>query len=139
MSAKLSFNIETKPEQLERVFAAVEETGQQESWPSDLVFRVNLVLEELILNIINHGHDEGLHEIELTLTSEADAVTIEISDDGRPFDPVTDVPTPDVSAPLEERPIGGLGIHLVRTMMDELDYRRESGRNHLTLVSRRTG
>ena len=61
----------------------------------DLVFQIKLVLEELGINIVNHGHDDGRsHEIEIELTSNADALTIEITDDGRPFEPMTDAPPP---------------------------------------------
>ena len=137
LSAKLVLTIETRPDELETIAAAVEDLGKRERWSPALVYRVNLALEELGLNIMNHGHDEGLHEFEITLISEADALTIEIVDDGRPFDPLNDAPQPDTGAPIEDRPIGGLGVHLVRTMMDEMHYRRESGRNHLTLVTRR--
>ena len=139
MSAKRFFKVETKPDSLERIVAVVEEIGEQESWPPEVIFRVNLVLEELGLNIITHGHDDEFHEIEFTVISEPDAITIEISDDGRPFDPLNDVPDPDVNAAIEDRPVGGLGVYLVRTMMDELSYQRIEGRNHLTLVSRKTG
>ena len=55
----------------------------------------------------------------------------------RPFDPLYDAKQPDVGAAIEDRPIGGLGIYCVREMMDEVHYRREQGKNHLTLVSRR--
>ena len=64
-------------------------------------------------------------------------MTIEMVDDGKPFDPLTEAPVPDVNAPMDERPIGGLGVFLVRKLMDELTYRREEGRNHLTLVAYR--
>ena len=67
--------------------------------------------------------------------SDENSLTIEIVDDGRPFDPLTDAPKPDVNAELEDRNIGGLGIHLVRKMMDDVRYRREEGKNHLTLVT----
>ena len=62
-----------------------------------------------------------------------------IADDGRPFDPLTEAPEPDLESAIEDRPIGGLGVHLVRTMMDEVRYRREEGKNRLTLVKRREG
>ena len=137
MSGKLSLKIENRPDELKRISDAVEDLGSREGWPSALVFRINLVLEELVLNIMNHGYDGGLHEIEVTLTSEADALTIETEDEGRPFDLLNDAPQPDLEAPLEDRPVGGLGIHLVRTMMDEIRYRRERDRNHLTLIARR--
>jgi serine/threonine-protein kinase RsbW len=59
------------------------------------------------------------------------ALTATVSDDGRPFDPLSQ-PSPDIHAPLEDRTIGGLGIHLIRSMMDAVEYRRADGRNHLT-------
>ena len=137
MSATLSLTVKTQAEELARITAAVEEFGEQQDWPPDLVFRVNLALEELGVNIMNHGHDEGLHEFDITLVSEDDSLTIEIVDDGRPFDPLQDAKQPDVGAAIEDRPIGGLGIYFVREMMDEMHYKRENGKNHLTLVSRR--
>jgi len=133
----LSLKVKTDPSELERITAAVEDFGAQEDWAPDLVFRVNLVLEELGMNIMNHGYDEGLHEFDITLVSEDDSLTIEIVDDGRPFDPLHDAKQPDVGAAIEDRPIGGLGIYFVHEMMDEMHYEREQGRNHLTLVSRR--
>jgi len=137
VSARLSLKVKTDPSELERITAAVEDFGAQEDWAPDLVFRVNLVLEELGMNIMNHGYDEGLHEFDITLVSEDDSLTIEIVDDGRPFDPLHDAKQPDVGAAIEDRPIGGLGIYFVHEMMDEMHYEREQGRNHLTLVSRR--
>ena len=139
MSAKLTLNIERSHDELGRITDAVDELGHQEDWSNDLLFRVHLVLEELVLNIIDYGFDDGRddHELEVVLVSEDDDLTIEVTDDGIPFDPLQDAKKPDVDAPLEDRPIGGLGVHLVRTMMDEVSYRREDGKNHLTLVARR--
>ena len=137
MNTQLSLKVEPRVEELENINAAVADFAAAEKWPPGFVFRVHLVLEELSLNIMNHGKDRNLHEIEITLTSEAAALTIEIVDDGRPFNPLKDAPEPDLKSALEDRPVGGLGIHLVRTMMDELHYRREQGRNHLTLVKER--
>jgi anti-sigma regulatory factor (Ser/Thr protein kinase) len=137
VGAQLALRINSEDGALERITAAVEDFGEQEDWPPDLVFRVNLALEELGMNIMNHGHDKGLHEFDITLISEADTLTIEIVDDGRPFDPLHDAKQPDVGAAIEDRPIGGLGIYFVREMMDEMHYRREDDKNHLTLVSRR--
>ena len=139
MSARYAFTIETDIAQLGRIVTKIEEIGEQESWSPELVFRVHLALEEMGLNIINYGHDEGVHKIEFTVTSQPEEVTIEIWDDGRPFDPFNDAPPPDLSSALEDRRVGGQGVHLVRTMMDQLRYRRVSGRNHVTLVSRRVG
>ena len=135
MSAQVSLKLKTSLDELERITAAVEDLGEQDDWPPAFTFRVNLVLEELGINIINHGYDDGIHEFDITLTSDANTLTVEISDDGRPFDPLHDAPSTDTTAALEDRQVGGLGIHLVRTMMDELHYRRKQGRNYLTLTT----
>ena len=137
MSNMQTVTIETRLDELTRLTEAVENLGEKENWSLALVGKVNLVLEELAMNTINHGHDEGLHEITVTFNSTDEALTIDVVDDGKPFDPLHDAPIPDVNAPIHERPIGGLGVYLVRKLMDELTYRREEGRNHLTLVAYR--
>ena len=137
MSEQLKLKVETNPSELERISAVVEDIGQRENWPAQFIFRVNLVLEELGLNIMSYGYDEGLHEFEITLTSEADVLRIEFTDDGRPFDPLNEAPELDLDASVDDRKVGGLGIHLVRTMVDEMSYRREQDKNHLTLVARK--
>ena len=141
MSAQLSMTIETNRDELARIVTALEEFGEQESWAPDLFFRVNLVIEEWVLNVMDYGFDgpsgDERNQIELTLTSEPDTLTIEIVDGGKPFDPLHDAPEPDTESSIEDRPVGGLGVYMVRTMMDQTHYRREEGRNHLTLVARR--
>ena len=134
MSASVSLKIGSDLAQLEQVTAAVEEIGRLEDWSPKLIFEVTLALDELGVNIVKYGGE--VSEIEVSLSSGKEAVTIEITDDGRPFDPINDAVEPDLSALVEERRIGGLGIYLVRNMMDEMHYRREQGKNHLTLMKR---
>ena len=138
MSAKLSLAVETRLEELDRLSASVEDFAREQGWPTDLTFQVNLVLEELWLNVVNYGHDSGEHVVMIELTSATESLTIEITDDGKPFNPLENAPIPDVTAALDDRSIGGLGVHLVLTMMDESRYTREGGKNHLILVKRRT-
>ena len=138
MSAKLFLKVKSDREELEGITAAIKALALDEDWSPDTLFRVDLVMDELVVNIMDYGYDDADHEIEITFTSEADSITIEITDEGRSFDPLNDAPKPDLSSPIEERRIGGLGVYLARTMMDELVYRREGNRNHLTLVKRRT-
>jgi anti-sigma regulatory factor (Ser/Thr protein kinase) len=114
----------------------LEELAERDNWPPDLVFKLNLVLEELGVNIVNYSGATG--DIEILLVSDAERVTVEISDDGRPFNPLVDLETPDISAPLGDRPIGGLGVHLVRTMMDEMRYSREDGKNKIAMTKRKS-
>ena len=129
--------MENDPAELERLASAVEEFAERESWAPEVVFRVNLVLEELIINVMTHGSHEGLAEIEVTVTSSEDLVSIRLSDNGVAFDPLTDAPEPEVTGSVEDRHVGGLGVHLVRTMMDNVSYRRERGRNLFTMTTQR--
>ena len=137
MSETLKLTILNRQDELNRIATEVEALGEREEWPPELVFRANLILEELGLNIINYGYDDGVHEIEIILNSEQDYLRIEIMDDGKAFDPTEDAPDPSLAAPLDERPIGGLGVYLVRSMVDEFRYKREDGKNHVALVTRR--
>ena len=140
MTEKRSLYIASDLGELERLHDAVAELGEVGEWPPDLVYQVDLVLEELIVNTVNYGYDDDArHEIEVTLTSDEDVFTVEIIDDGHAFNPLDDAPEPDLDARIEDRPIGGLGIHLMRVMMDDVHYRREENKNHLTLIKRRNG
>lgn len=104
--------------------------------PVAAVAHLNLALDEAMTNTINYGWPEGgEHEVALALRIEAGLVVAEVADDGRAFDPLQ-VPPPDLDADLESRPIGGLGVHFIKTLMDEVSYRREGGRNILTMHKR---
>jgi len=104
--------------------------------PSGIGANVRLALEELLTNTITYG---SLPDIEVTITVDlaiADrTITIDVIDDGRAFDPLSR-PSADLDGDLDDRPVGGLGIHLVREVMDECRYAREEGRNHLHLRKR---
>ncbi len=139
MSNGLSLTLETRPEELERLTAAIETLAEQDNWPAALTFRVNLVLEELVLNVINYAYDEDGHHLDVELTCNEEDLVIEITDEGKPFDPLHDAPDPDMESPMEERRIGGLGVYLVRTMTSDMQYRREDGKNRMTVAMSRDG
>ena len=125
---------------LKTIAAAVESWGSREGWGSNLIFRVNLVLDELASNIIAYGREEGRRspDIVIEMASREDEVIIEVSDDGRPFNPLSDAPpAPAIHENLEAAPVGGLGIHLVKNMVDSMSYRHEDGRNRVTMTARR--
>ena len=96
-------------------------------------FDVYLAIDELVTNTISYGYDDGEHRIDLILRLERHTLTLRIEVDGRAFGPLQ-APEPDLPAPLESRASGGLGIHLVRNSMDGIEYRRQDGRNVLTLT-----
>ncbi len=137
MSEKLVLNRQATIDEIEIILEAVEYFGEQEDWEPALTFKVKLAIEELGINIANHGRVDDIPEIEIVVDSSPEKLTITIEDDGRPFDPLNDAPAPDLTSALEDRPVGGLGIHFVREMMDEMTYRHEDGKNCLALTLNR--
>lgn len=114
----------------------VEAFGQQAGWDDAVVMQVNLVLEELIVNAIDNGYPDGRDgNIDVVIETNSDKISIRIIDDGDAFDPFR-IATPDLSLAIEDRPIGGLGIYLVRSYMDTCDYRYVGNRNQVTLTKR---
>jgi serine/threonine-protein kinase RsbW len=93
-----------------------------------------LALEEIFTNIVKHGvRPDRVPWVEVSLDAAADGLTMVFEDDGPAFDPLS-LPTPDVNAGLDERPVGGLGVFLVQQMMDAVTYQRVGTRNRLTLT-----
>lgn len=97
---------------------------------------LELALEEIFMNVVMHGAQPGLTpRVEVSLSVASDMVTMAVEDDGPPFDPLS-LPPPDLTVGLEDRRVGGLGVYLVREVMDEVSYARIGGRNQLRMSKR---
>ena len=108
---------------------ALQEFAHDHQLPPKALQAADLSLEEHLTNVMKYGfEDTQVHEILVRLEIVNGDFQIEVEDDGKAFNPL-DYPGPDLNLPASERPIGGLGIHLIRKFMDELGYRREGGRN----------
>jgi anti-sigma regulatory factor (Ser/Thr protein kinase) len=93
-----------------------------------------LALEEIFINVVKHGTRPGrVPSVEVSLVAATDGVTMTIEDDSPQFDPLS-LPAPDITAGLAERPVGGLGVFLVRQVMDEVTYQRVGNRNRLSMT-----
>jgi len=102
----------------------------------EAVYAANLAIEEMVTNILNYGYDDTMaHEILLRVEVLPQRLLLMIEDDGHEFNPLN-APEPDVNLPIERRTPGGLGIHLVRKLADEMRYERRDGRNRLTIAIR---
>jgi serine/threonine-protein kinase RsbW len=133
---QLILAVADKLSELPRVAGLVEAFCADAGIPPALSYHINLALEELLTNTISYGFDEGAgHAIEVRIRIEGDEVVIELADNARPFDP-TKAAAPDLDASIEDRLVGGLGVYLVKTVMDEVQYRRDGGRNRVTLKKR---
>ena len=99
-----------------------------------LIPGINLALEEAVTNVINYAYPKGTYgSIELDASLEGNELKFILSDSGKEFDP-TLRPEADINAGVEDRPIGGLGVHLVRQIMDSVSYERKEGMNILTMT-----
>lgn len=118
--------------EIPRAHGMIEELAQRVGLCQASLNAINVSLDEILTNIIQHGFDDtNEHRIALRVTiDEARAATVEVEDDGKAFNPL-DAPDPALDRSIEERPIGGLGIHLVKNLMDQVEYRRHQGRNLL--------
>ena len=117
----------------DRIRASLDGLGLSER---DL-FCIDLVCDELITNTIKYGYaDTAEHQIAVNLSVRPHEIVIELEDDGQPFNPLNNA-TPDTTLALQDRPIGGLGIHLLREMMDHCDYRHINGKNCVTFQKSR--
>ena len=105
----------------------------ERSTPPVADYLANLAIEELVTNCIKYGYDDSAeHIIEIDLKLTVGKLVITVTDDGRPFNPL-ELPEPDTNLPAEDLPIGGMGIHLLRKMSDQMEYTRIDGKNRLTL------
>jgi serine/threonine-protein kinase RsbW len=130
----LTLQVRNAVEAIPPANAAAEAWLDTQQVSPEAAFLVGLAIEELVTNCIKYAYDDaGEHTIEIVLCVADRALTIVVVDDGHAFDPLL-APSPDLSLDIEDRPIGGLGIHLLRQLADEVHYERRDGANRLTLT-----
>lgn len=124
-------------EQLDHIQLFLEQLGAEWSLDHELVFQLNLVLEEYISNLVCYGYpDKAEHEISVEISKEEDNLSIVIYDDAKTFN-ILDFPAnAEIEKPLSERKIGGLGIHFIRSLMDHIDYESDERGNRLRMVKK---
>lgn len=123
---------------LAQVNAFLEECAGRCHLGEDKTFGLLVAVEEAFVNVCSYAYPEGDGDAELRCGGGGGVLVLELADEGGPFD-VLSLPAPDVTLSLDERPIGGLGVHLIRTLSDGVSYRREAGRNILRMEFRAAG
>ena len=104
----------------------------------ETLYAVELVTEEAVVNVLKYSYPQGEGKVRLRCFGDRDRFVIEVTDWGVPFD-ATAQPAPDVTSPLEERPVGGLGVYLTKKMTDEMRYTRKDRQNILSLFIGKKG
>lgn len=131
--ASLAFDLKNSLAELSTLCEKLESIGEALGLSRRCLFEVNLALDELFTNIISYGFDDqSEHTIRVCISADNNLLTVVLEDDGIPFNPVARG-SPTISCELEECKVGGLGIHLVKNLVDEVAYRRCGEKNVLTL------
>jgi serine phosphatase RsbU (regulator of sigma subunit)/anti-sigma regulatory factor (Ser/Thr protein kinase) len=122
-----------KLENLEKMFAFIREAAVRQAFAAEMADKIQLACEEALVNVINYAYPGKDGDLEITSFNSESFLEIGINDSGIPFDPLS-LPDPDIRASMEARRIGGLGIFMMKKIMDEVRYKRENDRNMLTMV-----
>ncbi len=112
----------------------LDDFAEQFGVPPAIAATFHIIFDDLLNNVISYGfNDEQRHFIDISLGLTANSLTVSIADDGVPFHPLAET-APDTTLSIEDRPIGGLGIHIVINMVDDIRYQRTADKNVLTLT-----
>lgn len=134
----LTLHFANSAEEAPRVQKRVDNFLHELRIPDTIINKILLCIDELVTNIIAHAYtDKEEHAVQMECRVEGNKIILELRDDGVPFDP-TKQSRPNVKMSIESRDIGGLGIHLVTTLMDTVEYHREGDYNVLTVSKKIT-
>ena len=136
MNDHLELTLANQRSEVARLQDQLEAFARQHGLAARVLHDVQLALEEHLTNILSHGYDDTReHQISVGIQLNAVDLRVEVGDDGHPFNPL-EHPAPDLTKPIEERPVGGLGIHMMRKSLDRMEYRRAEGKNILVMSKR---
>ncbi len=129
-----TLRLKTEEAEIRRMAETIEGFAERYAVPPKAAHHVILSADELITNAIHHGGPRAGRRIMVSLCVWPSRLVVEIAYRGIPFDPIAEAPDPDVEASLDERRVGGLGIHFAKTLLDGLSYVRRHGMNRVTLT-----
>ena len=138
MSTSREFEVINEPGSLATAMEELSRWMEDQQAAPAAAYLATLALEELVTNSIKYGYDDQAeHVIQVEVELGPDCMTMVVEDDGHPFNPLEQM-EPDTNLPIEERPIGGLGLHLLRKLSDRMEYVWKNGRNRVTLQKKTT-
>jgi len=130
---KYDFELKNDLSELKNLNRHLTDWGSSIGLQSDSILRINICLDELFTNIVSYGFKDDLeHIIKFSVNADDNLLLIHIEDDGIPFNPLEKI-DPDFPANVESAQIGGLGILIIRKLIDNISYERKQGKNRLTM------
>lgn len=136
--SELTITLNNQYEEVERLAHVVEDFCTRNHVSEEMIYPLNVVLDEVVTNIIKYAWDDrSRHTLRADLKIQNHVFVAMVEDDGRPFNPI-EVEDIDVTTSIEERQIGGLGLHFVKALMDTLEYKRSNQKNKLILKKKLT-
>lgn len=136
MTTDLALTLTNNLSEIRRLVEELDRFGHAVGLMPDVSFKLTLALDEVVSNVIRHAFGPGTEgHVDVHITYRDNIVTAVVRDPGPAYD-IRNTPPPKMDVPISERRPGGLGVYLVRVLMDSLDYRREDGHNVVTLTVR---
>ena len=137
MKATCRIQLENRLEEFQRFESAFMDFARFQNLNDEVIYAIQLSVDELFTNIVSYGYDDSeTHIVKFVIDVTQEEVRIEIIDDAKPFNPLDDAPDVNLDLSIEERKIGGVGIHLVKSLMSEVTYVRDGYYNRLRLVKK---
>ena len=134
MSTHKTVRITNQRDQIDTVRKFFDDYSKENKLTEKTVHDIQMALDELLTNIVNYGYeDSDEHQIDVHFGINNNAVNVEIVDDSIPYN-ILDQENPDISLSVDDKPIGGLGIFLIKKLMSNVDYYTENGKNHLVMT-----
>ena len=134
MSTHKTVRITNQRDQIDTVRKFFDDYSKENKLTEKTVHDIQMALDELLTNIVNYGYeDTDEHQIDVHFGVNDDTVKVEIVDDSKPYN-ILEKDNPDISLSMEDKPIGGLGIFLIKKLMSNVDYYTEEGKNHLVMI-----
>ncbi|MGE5615377.1 MAG: ATP-binding protein [Bacillota bacterium] len=131
--APIDATLSSRAEPMARLEAVIDRAAEEYGLPYDLVTNLRIAMDEVVSNILKYAYsDDAGHDIAIRCEIRDGRLETTVEDDGCAFDPL-EAPAPQLDVPLDQRKVGGLGIHMVKELMDGVSYERIGGRNRLTL------
>ena len=134
MSTHKTVRITNQRNQIDTVRKFFDDYSKENKLTEKTVHDIQMALDELLTNIVNYGYeDSDEHQIDVHFDINNNAINVEIVDDSKPYN-ILEQENPDISLSVEDKPIGGLGIFLIKKLMTDVDYYTEKGKNHLVMT-----